>query len=172
MLRDTPPAIDYQPFYNYNSDECILVVPQGKKEAYASWEPFFINIKEVGKETDVEVGDKFYVEVDDNYIPFRILSNGGEDGYTAQIGRRLYSNTNPQGESEKNPSVFEKGDNPSTFTVPSTVIYHGQEYTVAAIGAYALSIFTEGDIVLPSTIETIGYNAFNSSCWPHKFYCN
>ena len=121
--------------------------------------------------TVTRVPGTFIADVDGYDIVFRILTEDANGG-TVQIGERLYSNTNPLGEDESTPSVFEKGNNPSTFTIPSTVSYHGKDYTVTAIGAYALSIFTEGDIELPSTITTIGYNAFNSSCWPNNIYCN
>ena len=183
-LASTTPntVINESAFSETNTDNCLLVVPVGSKSAYQNsvWSDWFPYIKEVGHEDEWVEGDIFYVEVelgDDCYptIPFKILTaaNGDTPG-TVQMGIRDYNYTVPLGEEEPNPSIFEKGDGcPPAITLPESVEFNGNTYTLTTLGAYVLSTmssqYDNSKIELPSTITTIGYKAFNYSCWVNDF---
>ena len=120
--------------------------------------------------TVTRVPGTFIAQVDGRDIVFKILTEDANGG-TVQIGERDYDNTDPIGD-EAIPCIFEKGDSPSSFSVPESVEYNGKTFTVTAIGAYALSIFSGDEIELPATITNIGYHAFNYSCWMENLYVN
>lgn len=175
-------TIDDYAFYDANTGNCILVVPEGSKTAYQNsrWSSIFPYIKEVGHETDWLPGDVFYATIclgldSEKTIPFKILTaaNGDTPG-TVQMGIRDYSNTVPLGEEEPNPSIFEEGDwCPPDITLPESVEFNNNTYTLTTLGAYVLSTmssqYDNSKIELPSTITTIGYKAFNYSCWVNDF---
>ncbi len=175
-------TIDDYAFYDANTGNCILVVPEGSKTAYQNsrWSSILPYIKEVGHETDWLPGDVFYATIclgldSEKTIPFKILTPAdGDTPGTVQMGIRDYSNTVPLGEEEPNPSIFEKGDwCPPAITLPESVEFNGNTYTLTTLGAYVLSMmssqYDNSKIELPSTITTIGYKAFNYSCWVNDF---
>lgn len=102
--------------------------------------------------------DIFIATVDDYNVLFKILTED-EQGGTVQFGAVAYDNTTL--DFDDAPSVFSGKDEIDQFTVPQTVEHDGKTYTVTAIGAYAFAYFYGESLVLPPTINTIGYRAFN-----------
>lgn len=175
-------TIDDYAFQDANTGNCILVVPEGSKTAYQNsvWSSIFPYIKEVGHETDWLPGDVFYATIFlgldcEKTIPFKILTAAdGDTPATVQMGIRDYDNIEPLDETEQNPSIFEKGDwCPPAITLPESVEFNNNTYTLTTLGAYVLSMmssqYDNSKIELPSTITTIGYKAFNYSCWVNDF---
>ena len=175
-------VINESAFSDANTDNCLLVVPVGSKTDYQNsvWSNWFPYIKEVGHEDEWVEGDIFYVEVelgDDCYptIPFKILTPAdGDTPGTVQMGIRDYNNITPLEEDEPIPSIFEKGNwCPPAITLPESVEFNNNTYTLTTLGAYVLSTmssqYDNSKIELPSTITTIGYKAFNYSCWVNDF---
>lgn len=166
---------------------CILVVPAGSKAAYQNsvWSNWFPYIKEVGHETEWLPGDVFWANIyfgDDcgKYVPFKILTAAnGDTPATVQIGLRDYNNTEPLGEDATEYSIFYYNDwCPDVVTIPESVEFKGEAYTITTLGAYVFSSissysnYEEKKFILPASVTTIGYKAFNYECMIQNLYLN
>ena len=174
-------------FSSSNTDNCILVVPVGSKTAYQNsvWSSIFPYIKEVGHETEWLPGDVFWAEVffgDDceKYVPFKIITAAdGDTPATVQMGLRDYDNTEPLDEVATEYSIFYYNNYcPDVVTIPESVQFKGEAYTITTLGAYVFSSISsysnnnEYKFVLPASITTIGFKAFKYECMIQNLYLN
>lgn len=185
MESPTPPSKGEYSIRS-NKKECLLIVPGGSRSAYSSWAVNFLNIKEVGKENVLEVGD-----VAIHPLPATNVSTGeAVEGYYAFVtyidvtpGQRkaiIYhpsSLYDPECDFDSNPcwdeqykntnvAIFKEDTGTSSYcslTIPSTVTdSEGNEYTIVGIGANAAYDFISAiqKIRIPKTITHIGRYAF------------
>lgn len=190
LTSSTPNTdIEENAFWGSDTESCLLVVPEDSKAAYQNsvWSNFFPYIKEVGHETEWLPGDMFWASVyfgDDceKYVPFKILTPAsGDTPATVQMGIRDYNNTNQPDENDAYPCIFEQDYCPSEVTIPGSVEFKNDTYIVTTLGAYAFAVIPysnpynyerKNKIILPSSITTIGYKAFNGDCWFDELYVN
>ena len=98
----------------------------------------------VGTEITVQAAD-YYKDSTDANIQFTV----NEDGKTA--------------------TIYDYTGSASSLTIPETVSYGGTTYTVTAIGneafgkSYGTTDLSTTEIVIPGTVKTIGYSAFEGS---------
>lgn len=98
----------------------------------------------VGTEITVQAAD-YYKDSTDANIQFTVNSDG------------------------KTATIYDYTGSASSLTIPETVSYGGTTYTVTAIGneafgkAYGTTDLSTTEIVIPGTVKTIGYSAFEGS---------
>ena len=98
----------------------------------------------VGTEITVQAAD-YYKDSTDANIQFTVNSDG------------------------KTATIYDYTGSASSLTIPETVSYGGTTYTVTAIGneafgkAYGTTDLSTTEIVIPETVKTIGYSAFEGS---------
>ena len=115
-------------------------------------------LDELSSSITVSYPEEIFTEtVDGNELTFRVLTEGNESN-TVQLGAALYDDITLRYSNA--PTFFNSNDWYDQFTVPETVEHEGKTYTVTAIGAYAFANFYGNSVVLPPTIETIGFRAF------------
>lgn len=192
MLSQDPPFIyNNSTFYSFhnNNRDCLLIVPEGSRLAYASWAINFFNIKEVGHENILEVGDVAIhplvatnintgEAIEDSYYAY-VTYIDLTPGQRKAIINRPYCLYSPTDDFDQNPCWDDQWQNANVaiyfrdstdnsacrLLIPSSVTdSEGNEYTVVGIGANAanssINIGNIRDIRIPKTITHIGRKAF------------
>lgn len=139
-------------FYNTSSN-ATLYVPTGTKSKYETTEGWnqFANIVETGSTTYSE-GEAFTANTTEGVeMMFKVISAADK---TCQVGDGSNCSIN--------------SETTGKLTIPSTV----NGYTVTAIATDAFAGTGIGSVVIPSTIESIGENAFANCSKLDYIYCN
>jgi len=139
-------------FYNTSSN-ATLYVPTGTKSKYETTEGWnqFANIVETGSTTYSE-GEAFTANTTEGVeMMFKVISAADK---TCQVGDGSNCSIN--------------SETTGKLTIPSSV----NGYTVTAIATDAFAGTGIGSVVIPSTIESIGENAFANCSKLDYIYCN
>ncbi len=135
VRNSIPPVVGSGGFYQVNKSVCKLYVPIGSKEAYA--------VAEGWKEfQNIEESSKEPI-ITFQYGDLRITTN--EDGTTAALSGADWCS--------------------KTLDISSSVTYLGKNYTVTSIGSRAFRETQITSITLPSSVTSIGKNAFWGSIY-------
>lgn len=130
VRNSIPPAVGSGGFYQVDKSTCKLYVPIGSKDAYAAAEGW----KEF---LNIEESSKEPI-LTFSYGDLRITTN--EDGTTAAVSGAHWCT--------------------KTLDIDSSVTYLGKNYTVTSIGSRAFRETQITSITLPSSVTSIGKNAF------------
>lgn len=143
--------VDSYPVFSNMNPQCVLRVPEGSVAAYqdSNWNDYFEGkIMEIGESVEpLEEGDTFTAPTAEG-VDMLFMVTGDNTVMTCY-------------DDDNDIACVQLSEGQTSITIPETVIYGGNEYTVTMIGNYSFyECSSLGSVTIPSTVTVIGESAF------------